>query len=142
MARGIAHRDWALHRSDYETDADFRAAIENEMALNVQIMERLGVAIVSAPVRRRVGQSWFTEGVIFKTASVPAAPDADTPPAPTRAVAPPAVEATRPMVGPGGEEEDVPQSLWPARLDADWEFDDEDDDWSDEIPDSLLQRAE
>ncbi len=60
MARGIAHREWYVYREDYETEADFRAAAENEQALNVHIQERLGVAIVSAPIRRRDELGWGT----------------------------------------------------------------------------------
>lgn len=73
MAKGIAHRKWALYRSDYETDADFRAAIENEAALNVHIQERLGIAIVSGPGRQRVGNDWFTQAMFYETATIPAA---------------------------------------------------------------------
>jgi hypothetical protein len=72
MAKGIAHRDWSVQRSDYETDQDFNVAVQQEMALGQHIMDRLGVAIVSAPVRRRYpGGGWYTEAVIFKTATVP-----------------------------------------------------------------------
>ena len=77
-AKGISHRKWALHRSDYQTDADFRAAVEQEMALNVQIMERLGVAIVSGPARQRVGDNWVTHAMVFETATIPAG--RETPP--------------------------------------------------------------
>jgi hypothetical protein len=74
MARGIAHREWYIDRGVYESEQDFRAAVENEQALNVHIQERLGVAIVSAPVRTRneFGR-WHTEAYVFQTASVPAA---------------------------------------------------------------------
>lgn len=76
MAKGIAHREWAIHRSDYETDDDFRTAVENEAVLNVQIMERLGVAIISAPVRRQGPEGgWYTEAVFFQTATVPGVRD-------------------------------------------------------------------
>lgn len=78
MAKGIAHRDWALHRSDYSSDQEFTYAVQQEQQLNVHIMERLGVAIVAAPVRRRSdGGSWFTEAVVFKTATVPGVRDAE-----------------------------------------------------------------
>lgn len=71
MARGIAHREWAIHRSDYDTDQEFREAVEAEMVLNVQIMERLGVAIIAAPARDPHAE-WMTKGVVFRTATVPA----------------------------------------------------------------------
>lgn len=70
MAKGIAHREWVVSRSDYDTDAEFRQAVETEMVLNVQIMERLGVAVISAPVRRQ-SDEWYTEAVIFQTSTVP-----------------------------------------------------------------------
>lgn len=78
MAKGIAHREWTIHRSDYMdgfgNDTGFRAAVEQEAALNVHLQERLGVAIISAPVRRQgPGGTWFTEAYIYKTATVPAA---------------------------------------------------------------------
>jgi hypothetical protein len=74
-SKGIAHREWAIHHSDYEDDASFRAAVEQEAVLNVQIMERLGIAIISAPIRRQVGESWFTEAIVFQTATVPGVRD-------------------------------------------------------------------
>lgn len=84
MASGIAHRDWRIERAEYDTDQDFNLAVQQELALSQHIMERLGVAIVAAPSRRR-GEfgGWFTDAVIFKTASVPAAvtdPAPDEPP--------------------------------------------------------------
>lgn len=78
MAKGIAHRKWALYRSDYDTDADFRAALEQEAALNVHIQERLGIAIVSGPARRRQGGDWFTEAMVYETATVPSVRDPQT----------------------------------------------------------------
>lgn len=86
MAKGIAHREWLLNRSDYrnqhgEIDDDlFREAVERESVLNVHIQERLGVAIVSAPVRTRdlPDGAYFTVGWVFRTATVPAATE-DTP---------------------------------------------------------------
>jgi hypothetical protein len=75
MAKGIAHRDWALHRFDYDSDQEFNVAVQQEMALAQHIMDRLGVAIVSAPIRRRgpVTGRFYTEAVVFETATVPAA---------------------------------------------------------------------
>lgn len=80
MASGIAHRDWQIARSDYTNDfggvdeAAFRAAVQNELALAEHIGERLGVAIIAAPRRRRFGDLWVTEGWRFQTASIPADP--------------------------------------------------------------------
>jgi hypothetical protein len=78
MAKGIAHRDWSISRDDYRDedgrtdDASFRAAVQNELALAEHIGERLGVAIVAAPIRTRLaGGSHFTVGWAFKTATVP-----------------------------------------------------------------------
>lgn len=70
MAKGIAHRDWSINRSEYDSDQDFRAAVEQEMALCVQIMERLGVAIIAAPARNPLAK-WRTEAVFFRTDTVP-----------------------------------------------------------------------
>lgn len=80
-SKGIAHREWAIRRSDYHTDEDFRAAVENEMVLNVHLLDRLGVALVIAPFRQESGGEWFTDGVVFQTATVPAVrePEAPTP---------------------------------------------------------------
>lgn len=76
MASGIAHRDWQIERSEYDTDQDFNLAVQQELALSQHIMDRLGVAIVAAPVRRPGPLGlWSTHAVIFKTASVPAARD-------------------------------------------------------------------
>jgi hypothetical protein len=74
MAKGIAHRDWSIQRSDYQTDQDFNGALQQELALGQHLMERLGVAIIAAPIRKRSPfGGWFTEAVIFRTATVPAA---------------------------------------------------------------------
>src|SRR5689334_9853264 len=82
MAKGIAHREWFINRDDYVDEqgrvdeASFRAAVQNELALAEHIGERLGVAIVAAPIRTKLqmpGSSWFTIGWVFKTATVPAA---------------------------------------------------------------------
>jgi hypothetical protein len=74
MARGIAHREWRIHRDDYKTDEDFRGAVQAEFAMCENIGERLGVAIVAAPMRTRLlpDGEWFTAGWAFKTATVPA----------------------------------------------------------------------
>lgn len=72
MARGIAHREWIIWRSDYQTDEEFRQAVETEQALNVHMMERLGVAIIGAPMSEQLGDGrWVRAGYLFQTASVP-----------------------------------------------------------------------
>lgn len=84
MARGIAHREWEVRREDYENDSEFRYAVQQEMSMAEHIGERLGVAIVAAPIRTRSlqGGSWFTVGWVFRTATVPSA---DTKPEPAEA---------------------------------------------------------
>jgi hypothetical protein len=49
MARGIAHREWRIHRDQYGSDEEFRGAVQAEFAMCENIGERLGVAIVAAP---------------------------------------------------------------------------------------------
>lgn len=75
MAKGIAHREWRIERDEYQTDQDFRYAVQQEMSLAEHIGERLGVAIVSAPVRTRAseGGMHFTVAWVFQTASIPSA---------------------------------------------------------------------
>lgn len=75
MARGIAHREWRIDRSDYDGEAAFREAVQAELAMCENIGERLGVAIVSAPIRTRLndGGEWFTAAWVFRTATVPGA---------------------------------------------------------------------
>lgn len=82
MAKGIAHREWVIKRTDCRNDdgeiddSVFRATVENEAVLNVQIMERLGVAIVSAPIREQWADgNYHTVGYIFRTATVPGVRD-------------------------------------------------------------------
>lgn len=80
MASGIAHRAWSISREEFRDEYGkldeqaFRAAVQNEMALAEHIGERLGVAIVAAPVRTRLlpDGDYFTAGWRFKTASIPA----------------------------------------------------------------------
>lgn len=84
MAKGIAHREWAIYRDDYRDDNGrvneqaFRAAVQFELSMAEHIGERLGVAIVAAPVRtRHMGDGpYFTTGWVFKTATVPSAREA------------------------------------------------------------------
>lgn len=80
MAKGIAHREWVIRRADCRNEAGeiddnvFRGTVENEMVLNVHLMERLGVAVVSAPIREQWGDgSWHTVAYGFRTATVPGA---------------------------------------------------------------------
>jgi len=75
MANGIGLRQWRLDRSDYESDQEFREAVQTELAAFEHIGERLGIGLVSAPIRTRVlpDGDWQTSGWFFKTATVPAA---------------------------------------------------------------------
>lgn len=74
MAKGIAHREWRITAEDYEDDRAFRKAVQAELAMCENIGERLGVAIVAAPIRTKAkhGSHWFTVGWVFQTASIPA----------------------------------------------------------------------
>jgi hypothetical protein len=80
MAKGIAHRKWRIDRDefhDHEGRVDeqaFRAAVQQELALAEHLCERLGVAIVAAPIRTRFPDGdFFTIGWAFETATIPAA---------------------------------------------------------------------
>lgn len=80
MAKGIAHREWTISRDEYTDDHGrvdqqaFREAIQGELAMCENLGERLGVAIVAAPLRTRLDNgSWWTHGWVFKTATIPAA---------------------------------------------------------------------
>jgi hypothetical protein len=82
MAKGIAHREWVIKRADCRNEHGeidegvFRATVENEAILNVQIMERLGVAVVSAPIRELWADGGYhTVGYVFRTATVPGVRD-------------------------------------------------------------------
>jgi hypothetical protein len=59
---------------EYGSDEEFREAVQAEFAMCENIGERLGVAIVAAPMRTRLHPDgeWFTAGWAFKTATVPA----------------------------------------------------------------------
>lgn len=72
---GISMREWSISLRDYETEDDFRQAVQQELASFEHIGERLGIGIVAAPIRTRSrdGGEWFTAGWAFKTATVPAA---------------------------------------------------------------------
>jgi hypothetical protein len=51
--KGIALRKWSLSASDYENEAEFRAAVQNELASFEHIGERLGIGVIAAPIRTR-----------------------------------------------------------------------------------------
>jgi hypothetical protein len=72
--RHSAHREWRIHRDDYTDDRSFREAVQAEFAMCENIGERLGVAIVAPRCGEGCGDSWFTAGWAFKTATVPAWP--------------------------------------------------------------------
>jgi hypothetical protein len=76
--KGIALRKWSLSASDYENEAEFRAAVQNELASFEHIGERLGIGVIAAPIRTRAlpEGEWFTAGWVFQTATVPAAREA------------------------------------------------------------------
>lgn len=76
--KGIALREWSISRSSFTTEDEFRGAVAQELASFEHIGERLGIGLVSVPIRaRRPDTSWYTAGWVFKTATVPAAkPDA------------------------------------------------------------------
>lgn len=77
MAKGIAHRRWTIDRQDYETEEDFLQALEVEAVRNVHLMDRLGVAVVSAPKRLVTDRGeGFTVGMVYETATVPGAREA------------------------------------------------------------------
>jgi hypothetical protein len=62
MAKGIALRKWRISRSDYQDDYQFREAVQGELASFEHIGERLGVALIAAPIRTRLlpNGEWFT----------------------------------------------------------------------------------
>lgn len=86
MAKGIKLRNWSLDARDYETDEQFRGAVELELARFEHIGERFGIALVAAPVKRVIDDEYVTVGWTFQTATVPAAravepePEAELPP--------------------------------------------------------------
>lgn len=72
MAKGIKLRNWSLDARDFETDDQFRAAVELELARFEHIGERFGIALVAAPIKHQVGGDYVTVGWSFQTATVPA----------------------------------------------------------------------
>lgn len=73
MAKGIKLRNWSLDARDYQTDDEFRAAVELELARFEHIGERFGIALVAAPVKQVIAGEYVTVGWTFQTATVPAA---------------------------------------------------------------------
>jgi hypothetical protein len=78
--KGIALRKWSLSASDYENEAEFRAAIQNELASFEHIGERLGIGLIAAPIRALIpgGGTYYTAGWAFQTATFPAAREASS----------------------------------------------------------------
>ena len=70
----ITMRAWSLDKDDYPDEASFRAAVVDELAASEYLSHRLGIAVVSAPIRaqRFPGGDFETRGWLFKTATVPA----------------------------------------------------------------------
>jgi hypothetical protein len=73
--KGIALREWSISRDEYHSDNEFREAVAGELASFEHIGERLGIALIAAPIRTQAqdGGTWFTAAWGFKTATVPAA---------------------------------------------------------------------
>ncbi len=84
-------RAWSLDVDDYEDEATFRAAVQTELAMSEYLGYRLGVAVVSAPIRaqRVPGGEFETVGWTFRTATVPAIRFSDD----VKAAAPETVQA-------------------------------------------------
>lgn len=90
MAAAIGLRAWTLDARDYvdETgrvnEAAFRQAVIEELAASEYLGFRLGIAVVSAPIRAQEvdGGEWRTVGWTFRTATVPGITRADAAPDP------------------------------------------------------------
>lgn len=74
MAAAIGLRAWFLDRQDYDSDDAFRAAVAQELVQTEYLSYRLGIAVVSAPIRAQLvlGGEYETVGWTFRTATVPA----------------------------------------------------------------------
>ena len=70
----IDMRAWSLDAGDYPDDVSFREAVQAELVQSEYLSYRLGIAIVSAPIRaqRVPGGEFETVGWTFRTATVPA----------------------------------------------------------------------
>lgn len=72
--KGIGLREWSLKRSDYDSDAAFREAVQMELASFEHIGERLGICVTASPARRKENGRWITLGWVFATGTTPAVP--------------------------------------------------------------------
>lgn len=89
MAAAIGLRAWTLHADDYPDETSFRQAVIQELAASEHLSFRLGIAVVSAPIRaqRVPNGDYETVGWTFRTATVPAIRFAASEPEVERAVA-------------------------------------------------------
>lgn len=67
-------RTWLVDSRDYETDAEFRVAVEQELVDVYAIGYRSGRGVIVLPVRAEIAQGvWETIAFAFEETFVPAA---------------------------------------------------------------------
>ncbi len=65
--------EWRVMAEDFQTDEDFRAAVEQELAGLENMMFRLGDGMQVAPLRAQLqGGEYVTVGYFFRNVFVPA----------------------------------------------------------------------
>jgi hypothetical protein len=76
MSKG---REWVLLAKHYDTDSDFRAAVENALVDIFPISFWGGRGVMVAPLRVQDGQTYVTVGFVFEEVWMPAvkAPGSD-----------------------------------------------------------------
>lgn len=73
-------REWAVYARDYGSDAEFRAAIEQELVDIYAMTYRSGRGVIVAPLRARDDDGYFTAGYAFQEVFMPAVRPAEPEP--------------------------------------------------------------
>ncbi len=72
MASERKGREWVILAEHFESDADFRSAVEQELVDIFPMANRGGRGVIVAPLRVKDGDAYYTAGFAFEEVFMPA----------------------------------------------------------------------
>lgn len=126
----MAKREWELTNDDrYDTEEDFRVAVQHELALAEHAGHRLGFGVFYAPIRQKIGDEVVTLGARFESFTVPLVPGRPQQAGPLPETPQAEPEADEPeemivMVAPNGETREVPEAEVSDLMEQGWTAED------------------
>lgn len=72
MATERKGREWVIRADEFDSDADFRVAVEQELVDIFPMANRGGRGVIVAPLRVQDGDGYYTAGFAFEEVFMPA----------------------------------------------------------------------